>query len=384
MQYLNSIKFILKYAIFGLVIGFLLLFFMPDSKMSFNWQNAQNAWQFYLQQTQQQTSHEDVPHFNISDISFSKAVRKVSPSVVSINVFRPKGFRDSTQLGGEERIYDYGVGFGSGVVISEAGYIVTNYHVVANAEQISVNLPDGRKRFTEVIGFDRQTDIAVLKTDLNDLTPALFAKSGSINTGDLVMAIGTPFGQNQSVSLGIVSAITYAGFDPRIQTDAAINSGNSGGALINTRGEVIGINHTKVNLGRSLAQTGVNFAIPIDTVREIVDSIIKIGRVQRNWSGMEATELVQRDHERLFPNIPYRTGFFIKSITPDSPAAEASLLIGDYVTHLDGVKISGIEAFYRLYTKLPIGKKIVLDVIRKNNKMKIDVQLRERLDSDLS
>lgn len=379
MQYINYLKFIIKYSALGLVAGFLLLFFMPDSKLSFNWQSAQAAWQFYQQQTQLNESHADTPHLNITDISFSEAVKKVAPSVVSINVFRPKGFRDSAQLGGDERIFDYGVGFGSGVVISQQGYIVTNYHVVANAEQISVNLPDGRKRFTEVIGFDKQTDIAVLKTDLNDLSPAIFAKSGTVSTGDLVMAIGSPFGQNQSVSLGIVSAITYAGFDPRIQTDAAINSGNSGGALINTRGEVVGINHSKVNLGQSLAQTGVNFAIPIETVREIVDSIIKIGRVQRNWSGMEATELVQSDHERLFPQIPFKTGFFIRSVVPDSPASEAGLLVGDFITHLDGNKVSGIEAFYRLYTKLPIGKKIVLDVIRKNNKMQIQVPLRERL-----
>ncbi|WP_185964491.1 S1C family serine protease [Aliikangiella marina] len=354
---------------------------MPNSKLSFNWQSAQSAWQFYLQQTQEKTPHEEVPHLNITDISFSEAVQKVSSSVVSINVFRPKGFRDSAQLSSDQRIFDYGVGFGSGVVISKEGYIVTNYHVVANAEQISVNLPDGRKRFTEIIGFDKETDIAVLKTDLSDLTPAVFADSETVDTGDLVMAIGSPFGQNQSVSLGIVSAITYSGFDPRIQTDAAINSGNSGGALINTRGEVIGINHSKVNLGSSLAQTGVNFAIPIDTVQEIVASIIKIGRFQRNWSGIEATELIQSDHERLFPNIPYKTGFFVRSIVPGSPAAEADLIIGDYVTHLDGIKISGVEAFYRLYTKLPIGKKITLDIIRKNNRMKINVQLRERPDN---
>lgn len=378
MKLFGILKFIFKSIALGLVAGFLVLFFMPNSKMPFNWHTAKEAWHFYqVQKTQPQNQFQS-DAFSIEDISFSSAVEKAFPSVVSINAFRPKGVRGRT-FNADERILDVGVGIGSGVILdATAGYIVTNYHVVANAEQISINLSDGRKRFSEIVGYDIQTDLAVLKTDLSGLTAAQIADPASVDVGDLVMAIGSPFGQNQSVSLGIVSAITFSGFDTRIQNDAAINSGNSGGALINTRGELIGINHSKLNVGGSLAQSGVNFAIPVDTVQEIVKKIIKHGRVQRNWSGIEAVELNQIDHERMFPDIPFKTGFFVNKVSPNSPAYESGVLPKDFITGFEGQDVTGIKSFYQIFTELPIGKETEIIIIRQGRELTLKMKLREQ------
>lgn len=373
MKTLKLITFILKYAFWGLTFGLLVLFFLPNSKLSFNWTSAQKFWHYYQSQLSSNNDH----YQTTIPLSFADAVEKTSPSVVSINVFRPQGVRDSRVLASNEKILDVGVGFGSGIVLNKQGYIVTNFHVIKDADTITINFTDGTKRIAEVIGFDRQTDIAVLKTSLLGLQAANLAQFSNVRIGDVVMAIGTPFGQNQSVSLGIVSAITSHQFTQRIQTDAAINKGNSGGALINSIGEVVGINQMTLS-SRGGGQTGINYAIPIDRVKRIAEDIILHGKVRRNWFGVHAIELKEVIHTRLFPNIAFGSGFFVSKIDANSPAFEAGIMVEDFITHFNNQPISGGESFYKLFHDTPIGEKVTVQLIRQNKNIMIPVQLRER------
>ena len=368
-----AIGYFTKAILWGALVGFTILFFMPDSKMPFNWQSANQAWRFYQSHSKQQS--EDAWHrrLAVEDISFADAVDKALPSVVEVNVYR-QGLRQSDKLGPDEKIKDVSVGIGSGVILSEQGYIVTNYHVIAEADDVSINFPDGRRRYVEIVGFDRNTDIAVLKTDLKELNSASLATSRDVKTGDIVMAIGSPFALNKSVSLGIVSAIT---FNPMLfQTDAAINTGNSGGALINSRGEVIGINQSKLS-SRGGGQTGVNFAIPIDLVKKIVEDLIMHGHVRRNWLGINAVELLEYNHKQKYPQIKFGSGFFVRNIDPKSPAQKANIRVGDFINRFEGSPISGVTSFYKLFYNLPIGKLVEIELIRNGELKTVQVQLEE-------
>ena len=369
----TSIGYFIKAVLWGTLVGFAILFFMPNSKMPFNWQSANQAWRFYVSHSKQQS--EDLWHqrLAVEDISFAAAVDKALPSVVEVNVYR-QGLRKSDKLGPDEKIKDVSVGIGSGVILSEQGYIVTNYHVIAEADDVSINFPDGRRRYVEIVGFDRDTDIAVLKTDLKELNSASLATSRDVKTGDIVMAIGSPFALNKSVSLGIVSAIT---FNPMLfQTDAAINTGNSGGALINSRGEVIGINQSKLS-SRGGGQTGVNFAIPIDLVKKIVEDLIMHGHVRRNWLGINAVELPEYNHKQQYPQIKFGSGFFVRNIDPKSPAQKANIRVGDFINRFEGSPISGVASFYKLFYNLPIGKLVEIELIRNGELKTVQVQLIE-------
>jgi len=378
MEKLKNLKHIIKYSLWGLLIGFLVLFLMPKSQLSFNWQSAQDAWQYYQQQTQSELSNTKTKPLSIEDISFSSAVDKASPSVVSINVYREKGLRDSNKVGPDEKIRDVSIGIGSGVILSTQGYIVTNFHVVENANQISISLPDGRRRFVQLIGFDQGSDIAVLKTDIQGLTPAKLATSDTVKTGDIVMAIGNPFAlDKQSVSLGIVSAVTLP---MSIQTDAAINTGNSGGALINLHGEVIAINQLQLS-SRGGGQTGLNYAIPVIQVKRIAEDIILHGRVRQNWFGVVANEFKIGYHQMRYPEIEFGTGFFVMSVDEGSPADKAGLLVNDFITRINHESLTGIASFYRLFYDIPLGKKIELEIIRDGKLINTSVQLIEMLES---
>lgn len=370
----NSIGFVLKCGFWGAFLGFLVLFFMPDSKLTINWGSAQQAWRF-IQQNALENEGNGYPKPSLTNISFSYAVEKAFPSVVSINVFRPRGLRDSEQLAPDEKILDVNVGIGSGVILNQQGYVVTNYHVIANADTITINLADGRKRVVNLIAYDADSDIAVLKTDLPELVEAELETTTEVKTGDIVMAIGSPFGRDQSVSLGIVSAVS---FNPmRIQTDAAINTGNSGGALINSKGAVVGINQWKLS-SRGGGQTGLNYAIPINRVKRIAEDLIQFGRVRPNWLGVNAVELKKEYHLRQYPAIKFGTGFFVKDVEANSPALKAGVQPGDFINRFEGQPIKGVASFYRLFFKAPLGKKVEIELIRDGQLVSLPIQLVER------
>lgn len=381
MPVIIHLLFIIKAVFVGLTVGFLVLFFMPNSNMPFNWQSANAVWQFYQNQQQKLVKPHLSPVLAVENLSFSSAVQKAYPSVVSINAFRPKGLRDNSELEQDEKILDVGVGFGSGIIISEDGYIVTNHHVIAKADKISINLSDGRRRWVELIGYDKTMDIAILKADIQDLKAAELANSSEVKTGDIVMAIGSPFGTNQSITLGIVSAIPQSPIEARIQTDAAINNGNSGGPLINSRGQVVGINQMTLS-SRGGGQTGINYAIPIDQVKKIVVDIITYGRVRRNWLGINAVELPQASHQNQFPNIAFGTGFFVNKVDKNSPSDLAGIQIGDFITRFENKDVFGVFSFHKLYYDVPIGKSVKIELIRQGKTLEFNVLLFEKIEQN--
>ncbi len=220
---------------------------------------------------------------------------------------------------------------GSGVIVDREGHIVTNQHVIANSDQISVQLADGRVAGVTVVGSDPDTDLAVLKIDLPRLPVMTLGRSDRLQVGDVVLAIGSPLGLSQTVTHGIVSAtgraqLGVATFENFIQTDAAINVGNSGGALVNTRGELIGIN-TAV-LGKNLGAEGIGVAIPVDLVRGVMREILQHGRVIRGWIGI-VPEDIGPEHVRQL-NLPH-AGVVINNLYRDSPALQAGLARGDMI-----------------------------------------------------
>ncbi len=381
MKTFNKLIHLIKYCLWGVLFGFFILFFMPNSKLTFNWQNLQNIWAFY--QAQASFAHpQNNQQITEQNLSFSGAVEKAFPSVVSINVLR-KELRDSNQLGPNEKILDVGLGIGSGIILNRQGYIVTNHHVIADADQVIIKLSDGRNSYVDLVGYDALTDIAVLKTDLIDLHPAVFANSGEVKVGDLTMAIGNPFGTTQSVSLGIISATNVVNdisnrFLPLIQTDAALSTGNSGGALINLKGEIIGINQRIIS-SRGGGQTGLNYAIPIERATYMVDEIIRHGRVRRNTLGISSGELQEQDHKQRFPNIPFASGFFVAKVDQNSPAEKAGIKVGDFVIEYEGQKLTGVVSFYNLFYETTIGKKVEMKLIRDGEIINIEAQLLEQM-----
>jgi serine peptidase DegS len=227
--------------------------------------------------------------------------------------------------------------FGSAVVIDPDGFLVTNYHVVAEAAEIRVQLSDGRIAVPELVGVDAETDLALLKVDLGALPAIVLGNSGRLRIGDVVLAIGNPYGLTKSVTQGIVSAtgrglLNLTTFENFIQTDAAINAGNSGGALINVSGELVGIN-TAV-LAQDSETEGIGFAIPVDLVRGVVAEIKEHGRVIRGWMGFESDDLTSA--ERSAMGIEGNVGILLSNLLEGGPAARAALQKGDVIVEING------------------------------------------------
>ena len=244
---------------------------------------------------------------------------------------------------------------GSGVIVDEEGHLVTNHHVIQGADEIRVQLADGRIATPTVVGTDPDTDLAVLRVAVDDPPYMSMGRSNEIRAGDVVLAIGNPFGLSQTVTQGIVSAtgrgrLGVADFEDFIQTDAAINTGNSGGALINTEGELIGIN-TAV-LTQALGTDGIGFAIPVNMVRGVMDQILEHGRVRRGWLGVKSEELPRETAATLGldPPVALRISF----VDPQGPAALVGLRKDDVVTHLNGQPIlTAEEALNRVAAMAP-------------------------------
>ncbi len=226
-------------------------------------------------------------------------------------------------------------GLGSGVIVSAEGYLLTNNHVVEGADDIEVSLLDGRRAHAKVVGTDPETDLAVLKIDLDKLPVITLGDTDNIAVGDTVLAIGNPFGVGQTVTSGIVSALgrnqlginTFENF---IQTDAAINPGNSGGALVDERGTLIGINTAIYS--RSGGSLGIGFAIPVNTARQVMDSLIADGSVKRGWIGVEPRDLTPEIAQTF--NLPVKQGVLITGVLQSGPAGSAGMRPGDVVTHV--------------------------------------------------
>jgi Do/DeqQ family serine protease len=231
-------------------------------------------------------------------------------------------------------------GLGSGVIVSNQGYVLTNNHVVDGADDIEVDLPDGRRAQAQIVGTDPDTDLAVLKIELDDLPVITLGDTSQIAVGDAVLAIGNPFGVGQTVTSGIVSALgrnrlginTFENF---IQTDAAINPGNSGGALVNEQGHLVGINTAIYS--RSGGSLGIGFAIPVNTARQVMESLIADGTVRRGWIGVEPRDLTPEIAQSF--NLPVKQGVLITGVLQSGPAGRSGLRPGDVVTKVAGVPV---------------------------------------------
>jgi len=267
---------------------------------------------------------------------------------------------------------------GSGVLVSPEGIILTNYHVISEADEIEVALADGRKFKAKMIGGDPETDIAVLKIDANQLPPAItFGAMESVHVGDVVLAIGNPFGVGQTVTSGIVSAMgrDHLGintFENFIQTDAAINPGNSGGALIDTRGNLIGINTAIYsNNGGSM---GIGFAIPANLVRQVMESILKNGAMTRGWIGVEPLNLSKELAESL--KLPSKTGgVLLSGVLEGGPADRAGVKPGDVLIAINNQPIQDVRSLLNQVAQFRPGSDVNATVLRKGKELDLKIEI---------
>ncbi|MFK8010993.1 MAG: S1C family serine protease [Marinicellaceae bacterium] len=353
-QNTNIIKFLIQSIVLGLAVGFLIVYFFPTI---INKNNINNPTRVAL----------DGP------VSYSSAVKKIAPSVVSIYAQSTKVSdpRINLQLQQNPALrtllpqsmtQQY---LGSGVVMSADGYIVTSYHVIDKAHQIIVSLWDNTVLEAKLIGYDTVTDLAVLKIEAIELTPASFTDSDKTETGDVVMTVGNPFGLSQSVSLGIISAkgrsgINVSTIENFIQTDASINQGNSGGALINATGDVVGISSSTFN--QNGAQ-GINFAIPSNVTQRVMQEIVENGKVFRGWLGI----LLFRPHE--IPRISKpEQGVVVQNIYRGSPAQESYFNRWDNITHIGDIAIQNNYHYHEIIAKSKPGEILEVSGAHSNGK----------------
>ncbi|GAL21344.1 outer membrane stress sensor protease DegS [Vibrio maritimus] len=304
-------------------------------------------------------------------ISFNQAVRKAAPAVVNIYSRQYKE-SDRTTLATQ--------GLGSGVIVSDKGYIITNYHVVANADQIIVALQDGRVAAAQLVGKDQRTDIAVLRIEGGNLPVIPLNPSYSPKVGDVVLAIGNPYNLGQTTTFGIISAtgrssISAGGIQAFIQTDAAINQGNSGGALVNTRGELVGINTASFQQATDLETYGISFAIPYPLASKIMEKIIADGRVIRGYIGVDGQD-INSVTARLLGN-EHIGGIIVLGLDPEGPAAKAGIQVQDIILMIDGNKLNGRQGVLDLVTDLRPGTTVEAKLLRDGKEITLPVTVGE-------
>ena len=271
------------------------------------------------------------------------------------------------------------VSLGSGVIVSPEGYILTNHHVIKAADEIEVALSDGRKSMAKVVGSDPETDLAVLKVDFRNLVPVTFGHSESIKVGDVVLAIGNPFGVGETVTMGIVSALgrshlginTYENF---IQTDAAINPGNSGGALVDSNGNLVGINTAIYS--QSGGSLGIGFAIPVSLAKNVMEQIMEKGMVTRGWIGVEVQDISQ-DLADSF-GLSDTRGALIAGVFRGGPAYSAGIRPGDILVELAGKRIADSSSMLNSIAELEPGTQASLKILRGGKEMEIRVSVGKR------
>ncbi|HEX9180732.1 MAG TPA: trypsin-like peptidase domain-containing protein [Burkholderiales bacterium] len=321
--------------------------------------------------------------------SYGDAARKAMPAVV--NVFTSKEVKMSGHPLMNDPLFKYFFGdrfdgetqrassLGSGVIASPEGYVLTNHHVVEAADEIEVALADGRTARAAIVGSDPESDLAVVKIDLKDLPAITFGRADQVKVGDVVLAIGNPLGVGQTVTMGIVSATGRTGlgintFENFIQTDAAINQGNSGGALVDASGNLIGIN-TAI-LSRTGGNIGIGFAIPTSLARQVMEQIIQTGAVTRGWIGVEVQDLTAELSDSF--RVPGGKGVLIAGVIPGSPADQSGVKRGDVLVAVEGKPVADASGMLNLIAALEPGRPAGLTVLRNQTEVQLRVSVGKR------
>ncbi|MGM0824815.1 MAG: S1C family serine protease [Pseudomonadota bacterium] len=327
---------------------------------------------------------------NQGPASYAAAVNQAAPAVVNIYSSRIVE-RDEHPLMSDPFFQQFFNGddatthqrmlssLGSGVIVSDEGYVLTNHHVINGADEIQVALRDGREVIAEVIGTDPESDLAVLKIDLDELPVIELSNSTDVAVGDVALAIGNPFGVGQTVTMGIISAtgrshLGLNAYEDFIQTDAAINPGNSGGALVNPEGALVGIN-TAI-FSRSGGSQGIGFAIPANLAHSILDELVTQGRVIRGWLGIEAQALSRE----LAASFGLRTpqGVIVAGVVDEGPAEEAGLMPGDVLLAVDGQPILDARVTMSDIASIKPGTSLPLTIVRDGERMEMTLEVGER------
>jgi serine protease DegQ len=321
--------------------------------------------------------------------SYSDAAKKAMPTVV--NIYTTKEVKVPRQPFMDDPVFRYFFGeqsdaqtrrtssLGSGVIVSDKGYILTNHHVVEAADEIEVALADTRRAKARVVGSDPDTDLAVLKLDLKSLPAVTFAQSEQARVGDIVLAIGNPFGVGQTVTSGIISALgrSHLGintFENFIQTDAPINPGNSGGALVDVNGNLVGINSAIYT--RSGGSQGIGFAIPSNIAKQVMEQIIETGTVTRGWVGIGVQDLTAELAQTL--KLKTVTGALITEVVTASPADKAGIKPGDVLVGVEGKAVSDYSSTLNLISALVPGNAATLKVLRAKKEVDVKVSVGKR------
>jgi Do/DeqQ family serine protease len=323
-------------------------------------------------------------------VSYADAVAAARPAVVNIYTARVVVQRPSALLqdpafrhffggtsGGPHRQLESSLG--SGVIISPQGYVLTNHHLVEGAEEIQVMLADGRSAAASVVGVDPETDLAVLKTTLDGLPAVTLGDSEGLRVGDVVLAIGNPFGVGQTVTMGIVSAtdrshLGLSTFEDFIQTDAAINPGNSGGALVDARGRLVGIN-TAI-FSKSGGSQGIGFAIPVNLAKGVLAEIIGQGRVSRGWLGVEVHDLTPELAESF--GLGDARGVVVAGVLRQGPAERAGIQPGDVITAVGETPVQSERRLLDAIARSHPGSRVPVSLVRSGRTLRIEVAVAER------
>jgi len=299
------------------------------------------------------------------------AAERVSPSVVNIDVRKSPRGKETTHFRLPEELR----GNGSGFIFTPDGFILTNSHVVHHADRIDVTLSDGRRFQADMVGDDPDTDLAVVRINGPNLVPAPLGDSRKIRVGQLVIAIGNPYGFQYTVTSGVISALgrslrSMSGrlIDNVIQTDAALNPGNSGGPLVTSQGDVIGVNTAMI-----LAAQGICFAIAINTAKFVAGKLIKEGKIRRSYIGLGGQNVSLHRRIVRFYHLPVESGILVVSIEDNSPAQKAGLLEGDVIIAFNGQPMAGIDDLHKVLTEEKVGVRTSLTIVRRSEKMALDI-----------
>jgi serine protease DegS len=382
MKTSSPVSFVFKATVFGLAVAFIVLLLRPDLLGRGNPVVEINE----VGKTER---------FNLTaipptgQVSYASAVDIAAPAV--INVYTTKVITERANPLFNDPFFRYFFGdrlaprkrlensLGSGVIVSEKGYVLTNYHVIEGADEIQVALRDGRSAEAEIAGTDPESDLAVLKIELDKLPTMTFASSDDLKVGDVVLAIGNPFGVGQTVTMGIVSAtgrdrLGINVFENFIQTDAAINPGNSGGALINPYGHLVGIN-TAI-FSRSGGYQGIGFAIPVSSAIDVMQQIIETGHVTRGWLGIEVQDITPQLAESF--GLKDTQGVIVAGILRNGPAANAGLQPGDIIKEIDGEPMRDSRDVMNVIAKTAPEEKVTITIVRQGKKKEIQAAVGKR------